>query len=219
MEKAFAYVRVSGKGQVDGDGFPRQIAAIKTYAQTNGYKLVRTFRDEGVSGTVESTDRPGFSEMMLALLSNGVRVVIIEKLDRLARDLMVQEAAIAEMRKQGFELISVAEPDLMANDPTRILMRQLLGAVAQYDKSQIVLRLRAARMRKKATTGRCEGAKPYGTFPGEQEVLERMKALRAQGLGFDRIATALNAEGVAPRRGKRWHGLTVNKILTGKGRR
>jgi hypothetical protein len=35
-------------------------------------------------------------------------------------------------------LISAAEPDLMANDPTRVLMRQLLGAVAQYDKSQLV---------------------------------------------------------------------------------
>jgi hypothetical protein len=91
--------------------------------------------------------------------------------------------------------------------------------VRSLNKSQIVLRLRAARLRKKATTGRCEGAKPYGTYPGEQEVLERMKALRAQGLGFDRIAAALNAQSIAPRRGQRWHGLTVNKILTGKGRR
>ena len=46
-------------------------------------------------------------------------MVIIEKLDRLARDLMVQETIIADLRKHGFELVSVAEPDLMANDPTR----------------------------------------------------------------------------------------------------
>jgi hypothetical protein len=37
-------------------------------------------------------------------------------------------------------------------------------------------------------------------------------------MGFDRIAAALNGEGIKPRRGARWHGLTVNKILTGKGR-
>ena len=38
-------------------------------------------------------------------------------------------------------------------------------------------------------------------------------------MGFDRIAQKLNDEGIEPRRGKQWWGLTVNKILTGKGRR
>src|SRR5690349_23102280 len=109
---------------------------------------------------------------MTALHANGVRVVIIEKLDRLARDLMVQESIIADLRKHSFELVSVAEPDLMANDPTRILVRQMMGAVAEYEKSQIVLKLRGARMRKKAATGRCEGRKPFGFFEGEVEVLK-----------------------------------------------
>lgn len=100
-------------------------------------------------------DRPAFAEMMSALHSNGVRTIIIKKLDRLARDLMVQEATIADLQKHGFTQVSVAEPDLTATDPTRILMRQLMGAVAQYDKSQILLKLRGARMR--AKEGRCEG--------------------------------------------------------------
>ena len=113
--------------------------------------------------------------------------------------------------------MSVAEPDLMANDPTRVLMRQLMGAVAQYDKSQIVAKLRGARMRKRAKEGRCEGRKPYGHYAGEQEVIERMKALRAEGLGFDRIAVRLNDEGVPTRTRGRWHGVAVNRILTGKG--
>lgn len=53
------------------------------------------------------------------------------RLERLARDLMIQEAAIADLQKRGFTLISVTGPDLMANDPTRVLMRRLMGAVAQ----------------------------------------------------------------------------------------
>ncbi|MBK5290544.1 MAG: hypothetical protein JJE04_02480 [Acidobacteriia bacterium] len=81
----------------------------------------------------------------------------------------------------------MAEPDLMATDPTRILMRQLMGAVAQSDKSRIVLKLRGARLRKKAHEGRCEGRKPYGYYQGEEGALARMKELRAQGIGFDRI--------------------------------
>jgi len=90
---------------------------------------------------------------MTTLHSNGVRTIVIERLDRLARDLMVQETIIADLQKNGFDLISVAEPDLMATDPTRILVRQMMGAVAQYEKSQIVLKLRGARLRKRAKEG------------------------------------------------------------------
>jgi DNA invertase Pin-like site-specific DNA recombinase len=214
MTKAFGYLRVSGKGQIDGDGFPRQLAAIKAYAVEHGIKLVRVFREEGVNGSVESMDRPVWSEMMTALYSNGVKTVLIERLDRLARDLMVQERVIADFQKNGFQLISAVEPDLMASDSTRILVRQMMGAIAQYDKANIVAKLRGARMRKKAKTGSCEGAKPFGYYDGEAAVLDRMKALRESGMGFDRIASALNAEGIAPRRGARWHGCAVNGILS-----
>lgn len=216
MTKAHAYLRVSGKGQVEGDGFPRQLKAIREYASAHDLKIVNVYREEGVSGTKESADRPAWSELMTALHSNGVRVVIIERLDRLARDLMVQETIIADLRKNGFEVVSVAEPDLMASDPTRVLVRQMMGAVAQYEKCQIVLKLRGARLRKKANTGRCEGRKPYGFFDGEADVLKRIRALRAEGLGYDRLAARLNAEGVPTRTGKAWHGVVVNRILTGK---
>ncbi len=213
MTKAFAYLRVSGKGQVEGDGFTRQRAAIKAYAAANDIKIVQEFREEGVSGTVENMNRPAWQELMATLHSNGVRTIVIEKLDRLARDLMVQETAIADLRKNGFTLVSVAEPDLMASDPTRVLMRQLMGAVAQYDKSQIVAKLRGARMRMKAKEGRCEGRKPYGFYEGEAAVVERMKALRVDGLGFDRIAAQMNSEGIETRTRGRWHGVMVNRIL------
>jgi len=214
MAKAHAYLRVSGKGQVEGDGFTRQLKAIGEYAASHDIKIVNVYREEGVSGTTESANRPAWSDLMTALHSNGVRAVVIEKLDRLARDLMVQETIIADLRKHGFELISVAEPDLMANDPTRILVRQMMGAVAQYEKSQIVLKLRGARMRKRAREGRCEGRKPFGHYHGEGAVLARLKALRADGLGFDRIAARMNAEGLPTRTGKPWHGVVVNRILT-----
>src|ERR1041385_5430170 len=98
MVKAFAYLRVSGKGQVKGDGFPRQLQAIKTYAAAQDIKIVQVFREEGVTGTKESLDRPAWSEMMTALHGDGVKTIIIEKLDRLARDLMVQEATIADLQ-------------------------------------------------------------------------------------------------------------------------
>jgi DNA invertase Pin-like site-specific DNA recombinase len=171
-----------------------------------------------LSGTKELENRPALIELMGALHSNGVKLVMVEKLDRLARDLMIQEAIIRDLQTNKFDLVSVAEPDLCQDDPSRKLMRQVFGAIAEYEKTMLVLKLRGARARQKAKTGRSEGAKAYGTLPGESAVVARMKALRAEEMGFDRIAAKLNEEGVKPRRGARWHGLTVNKILTGKGR-
>jgi hypothetical protein len=77
----------------------------------------------------------------------------------------------------------------------------------------IVLKLRGARQRKKAKEGRCEGVKPYGEKPGESDSLMMIQHLRAAGQSCDRIAEALNVNGIPARRGGKWRGDTVNKIL------
>ena len=86
MTKAFGYLRVSSDGQVDGDGFPRQRAAIEKWAAENGVVIVQWFTEEGISGAIEN--RPALERMRIALLSNGVKMVVIEKLDRIARDVL-----------------------------------------------------------------------------------------------------------------------------------
>jgi site-specific DNA recombinase len=218
MTKAFGYVRVSGDSQIDGDGFPRQVAAIKAYAKQHGVRIVKVFREEGVTGTKDAMDRPAWVDMMTALHSNGVKTIIIERLDRLARELMVQEATIAELQKQGFTLVSVQEPDLMSSDPARIAFRQMMGVFAQYDKSQIVLKLKAARMRKRAKEGRCEGRKPFGHYEGEQAAIARMQALAATGMSIRAIAAKLDAEGVPTRSGGAWRDAVVGRILKDAGK-
>jgi DNA invertase Pin-like site-specific DNA recombinase len=211
--KAYAYLRVSGRGQIEGDGFTRQLSAIKKYAAANNIKIVRVFREEGVSGTTDWEDRPSFSEMIGIMMSNGVRTVLVERLDRLARDLMVQESVIADFQRKNLTLISVSEPDLLVDDPSRILMRQMLGAFFQYEKTLLVAKLRGARQRAKAQNGRCEGRKPYGSRPGELVTIERIKALRLTGMAIDKIADTLNAEGIKPRAGTRWHATSIRRVL------
>ena len=214
MTKSFAYLRVSGKGQEAGDGYTRQLGSINHYAAANDIKVVRIFKERGVSGETELKDRPAFMEMLSALHANGVRLILIERLDRLARSLYVQESIVAELKRHGFDLISVEEPDLMKDDPGRVMFRQFQGAIAQCEKANIVLKLRGARQRMKARTGRCEGRKPYGAMDGEQATIARMKELRASGMAYDRIAATFNSEGVPTRTpGKRWHGFAVNQIL------
>ena len=215
MQKAFAYLRVSGRGQIEGDGFPRQRAAVKAYADAHGIRIVRFFQEEGVSGTKDLEDRPALTELMLALHSNGVRIILIERLDRLARDLMVQETILSDLRKNGFELISATEPDLCSDDPSRVMVRQLFGIVAQYEKSNIVLKLRAARQRMRAKTGRCEGRKPYGEREGEQEVISLIRELSGRGMSYSAIASKLNDDGVSTRyEGAKWYPANVSRILS-----
>lgn len=217
MLKAFGYLRVSGRGQIDGDGFPRQRAAIQAYAKSKGTKVVQWFEEKGVSGDVEGMDRPVWADMVGLILANGVRTILVESLGRLARELFIQEYILRDMKHRGITLISVTEPDLGSSDPTRVMIRQILGAVHQYEKSMIVLKLRGARQRQKSKHGRCEGRKPYGHRDGEQEVLGRMRALRDEGLAFHKIAAQLNTEGMKPRSGARWHGFVVNRILKEEG--
>lgn len=213
MKTAFAYLRVSGKGQVDGDGFPRQREAIRQYAAAHGIKIVQEFQEQGVSGSKGIEERPAFVELTKALLANGTRMVIVENLSRLARDLMVQESIIGILRKGGFELVSVAEPDLCSDDPSRVMVRQLFGSIAQYEKSNLVLKLRGARSRARAKDGRCEGRKPYGERQGEANIIARATAMRKAGMTWDMIAQQLDADGLKTRYGGKWIGATISKIV------
>src|SRR5437762_832008 len=80
LKDAFGYIRVSGKGQLDGDGFPRQRRAISQYAAVNGYRIVRWFEEKAVRGAETWENRPAWMEMMENL--NGVRTILIERLDQ-----------------------------------------------------------------------------------------------------------------------------------------
>jgi DNA invertase Pin-like site-specific DNA recombinase len=222
MTKAVAYMRVSGPSQLDGDGFPRQREAIKGYASLNGLHITHWFEEKAVPGKTEWEDRPAWGELIASL--NGVRTIVIEKLDRLARDLIIQEKAIIDLTARGVTLLSASEPDLMATDPTRIMMRQIIGSIHQYEKSMLVLKLKASRDRKKKQTGRCEGALPFGA-PGsladEQEVLERVRAMRVDGLNWGDCADSLNSMGYHTRptktrpKGCPWYGANLRRLLSG----
>jgi DNA invertase Pin-like site-specific DNA recombinase len=84
----------------------------------------------------------------------------------LAHDLIVGELILNQFRELGVRVIAAdggTELTVGDDDPTRTLIRQVLGAVAQFEKAVIVSKLKAARVRQRRATGRCEGRKPYGT--------------------------------------------------------
>jgi DNA invertase Pin-like site-specific DNA recombinase len=212
--QAYGYLRVSGRGQMDGDGFPRQREAIRKFAALNGIEITGWYEEAGVSGTTEWENRPSWADMIAHL--NGVRTILIERLDRLARELFIQEYILRDLKKRGVTLISISDPDIDSS-PERVMFRQIMGAIAEYDRTMVVTKLKAARRRQKAATGRCEGRKPFGTRPGEEEALRRMRALRNEGHTFDSIARILMDEGIPTRTaGRKWFGSTIAKLLRRK---
>jgi DNA invertase Pin-like site-specific DNA recombinase len=218
--EAVSYLRCSGLGQVDGDTWDRQSAAIAKYALQHGLEVVDEFRDAGVSGTKDMDNRPGLAALLDRVESTGVKVVLIENATRLARDLMVGEVILQQLTHAGCKVIAAdSATDLTAasDDPTRRLIRQVLGAVAEFDRRVTVMKLRAARDRRRARGKRCEGRKPFGTLPGEPETLSRIRELRRKPpLGrrrsLQQICDTLNKEGLPTRSGKPWAKEVVNRI-------
>ncbi|MFC1601367.1 recombinase family protein [Candidatus Sumerlaeota bacterium] len=218
---AHSYLRLSGMGQLQGDGFDRQRETIGRFAKAYGVEIVQEFRDEGVSGTKDSVDRPALTELLEEIESNGVRIVLVEHADRLARDLIIQEMLVQEFERLGVKVIACESGTDLAvgdSDPTKKLVRQILGAISEFEKSRLVSKLRVARERKRKRTGRCEGRLPFGLLPGEAETLNRMKQLnRKPRMGKRRsmaeIARKLNEEGRPTRTGIPWGRQSVRTIL------
>lgn len=215
MIHAYAYLRVSSKGQLDGDGLTRQRETVARFAAAHDFEIVRWFEDGAVRGVSELADRPAMSDMAEALASNGVKTVLVECADRLARQLMVSELILDQMRKLGVTVIACdCGADLTNDDePTRVLIRQVVAAVAEFNKSQLVSRLREARQRRRRETGRCEGGRPYGSLPGEQETLDRIARRDRQGMSARDIAEELNLRIIRSRSGKRWSERVVRRIV------
>lgn len=87
---------LSSNGQaVDGFGLDVQEKAIRTWARANGHQLLSIERDEGISGATDALDRPGLSAALLSISEREADGIIVARLDRLARALTVQEAALA----------------------------------------------------------------------------------------------------------------------------
>ena len=213
MNYAFGYIRVSAKGPIKGDGFTRQERSISEYAQKHGFKIVKIYKERRVSGTLRN--RPALAELIVDLEQNGhgIKTVIVEKLGRIARDLIIQESVIADFREKDVGLISALEgADLLDNDPTRKLVRQVLGAIAEYKKALLVAKLRVARQRKKIKSGKCEGRKPYKEAAPETVALIRKLRRKPRGgkrKTYREIADHLNSEGVSTLNGQPWSLQTV----------
>lgn len=162
-KSAVAYFRTSSASNVgdDKDSLRRQQEAVRGYAKRHGITLEAEYYDAAVSGADPVNERAGFSELLGRIAGNCVGAVLVEEASRFARDLAVQMTGHELLKRMGVDLVPVNAPDHFTDEtPTAIMVRQILGAVSQFEKAQLVLKLKGARQRKRKAEGRCEGRKP-----------------------------------------------------------
>jgi DNA invertase Pin-like site-specific DNA recombinase len=219
-KQAIGYLRTSSAANVgEGkDSEQRQRLAIEHFAKRAGYDVVDWFYDAATSGADRIDARPGFSALLARIAGNGARSVIVETANRFARDLMVQEVGFAMLRDLGVSLIAADSPSSFLDDgPTAKLIRQILGAVAEFDKAMTVAKLKGARDRVRRTRGKCEGRKSYAERKDGRELIDMARWLRNNAdrrpYSLREVATELASYGYTTPSGKPYSASAVNSML------
>lgn len=219
IKKAVAYLRTSSAANVgvDKDSDKRQLAAIHGYAKANGFEVVGEYYDAAVSGADPVTERKGFMEMLTRVTTNGAKTIIVESPDRFARDLAVQLAGHDMLKSLGIAMIPATAPEFFMEDtPTAVLVRQVLGAIAQFEKASTVAKLAAARKRQRKATGKCEGRKGHDELqPHVVELVRKMRRKTKAGqMSLRAIAAELASHGHVNERGAPYNPKSIMAMLS-----
>lgn len=225
LVEAVAYFRTSsaaGLGE-DKDSEKRQRAAVEAFAKRAGYVIVDAFYDQAVKGSDPVDTRPGFAAMLDRIAGNGVRTVVVETANRFSRDLIVQETGHRYLTGLGITLIAADSPETFVEDtPTSVLIRQILGAVSQFEKAALVAKLTAARhrvMKAQAAAGKkvkCGGRKSYAERDKEMVALARkLHRYRVNGRrrSLRDVAAELAAAGYASSAGTPFPPASIARML------
>jgi DNA invertase Pin-like site-specific DNA recombinase len=136
VKRAAVYARVSTGEQ----NTEVQERSLRDYVSRRGWQLHKIYRDKGISGTKVS--RPALDEMMKDCRRRSVDVVIVWKFDRFARSLKTLISALENFRALGIDFVSVTEA-VDTSLPAGEMLFQMIGAVAQFERSLIAERVKA----------------------------------------------------------------------------
>lgn len=221
MKTAAAYIRVSTDMQTELSP-DSQLKTIKQYAENNGILLEERyiFSDDGISGRT-AQKRPEFMRMIKTAKSKPkpFDVILVWKFSRFARSREDSILYKSMLRKIGIDVVSVSEP--IGDDKTSVLIESLLEAMDEYYSLNLAEEVRRG-MKEKISRGGIVVAPPIGYkvengkyVPDENAALVR-KIFDdfLSGKGTRKIAVELNDTGYTTERGNKFHGRSIEYILT-----
>lgn len=225
VKPAIAYLRVSTQGQKDEKTIEMQRDQLKSFAEAKGFKIVREFVDEAVSGAVDIEQRDGLFALLNFLSESTIKDVLIYDQSRIARDIYIALRAekMAEKYEAKFHYI---QAPTTGDEATDILLSTMLKGFAQFERAVTTRRTKAGRVAKAKQGLIVMGnGVPVGydyverslvINPDEAEIVKKIFELYIQQDGSIQTVTRwLIDNKVKTKNGKTYHGQnnTIRRIL------
>jgi DNA invertase Pin-like site-specific DNA recombinase len=222
-KNAAVYLRVSTEEQSKHWGVQAQLSSCKKYCRENKLAIPAVYTDIISGGT---SNRPGFQQMLIDAKQKSFSMIVVAKLDRLARDLYLQIGTIEVLRGHGVGVVSVAEPLGAGDEASNTLIRNIFGSFGQYEKDKIKGRLRGGALAKAREGKYAGGRPPYGYMTSSKktlipdvakiDVIRKVFSLNSRKYSLSEIADELNGQGWVTTTGKPWRKQAVDRILKDK---
>ena len=229
MTKCVIYKRTSSLTNCGDtkDSHLRQEKICLDYCKSNKFSVAGIFYDEGVSGKVSVFGRNAFRDLYVYCLENSVKYIIFESISRFSRDLYELEVAYRQLTENGIQLVSVNDGDF-EDDRVSKLQRQIISAISEYQREEIVFNMSVARERKKihnksigAVTidgrGKCEGRKSHKEM--NMELVAIVKKLRRRNwkskkqMSYRKISDYLFDNGYVNERGNKFSAMSISRMV------
>lgn len=218
--RAVLYARVSTEEQArEGYSIAAQNAELKRHAEQQGYRLVETYVDEGVSGkSIEG--RPRMKQLLKDARDHKFDVVMVYKIDRLARKLSDSLDISETLEKNNVKLVSLKE-NFDTRTPSGRTLFQMMCSFAELERNTILDRVKMG-MEQRAKQGKYNGGIVLGYDAVNKELVineEETHIVRSifnmaeQDMGLKAITRRLNEMGYRSKKNNQFSTLTVKTIL------
>ena len=185
-QKIGIYVRVSTGSQT----VENQERELLAHCQRQGWQVFKVYRDEGFSGAV--ADRPGLKEMLADARQGRFNLLVVWKIDRLARSISHLLDVLTELTGLGIGFVSLTEAINTETAQGRMIAN-FLGSIAEFERELVVERVKSGMARASAAGVRI--GRPRAGF----DVAEAIRQKQA-GQSWSQVAKAVGASSATVRR-------------------